>query len=97
MVSVAGKMLAIHEALDAGGVSHAFGGALALAWCTQQARGTIDICREAGEADALVASNWAGFSLVAFPLAVTWINDTFAYFGGRSRMASRLYASVSAG
>jgi hypothetical protein len=37
------KMLAIHEHLRASGVEHAFGGALALAWCTQQARGTIDI------------------------------------------------------
>jgi hypothetical protein len=42
-VSVAEKMLAIHETFTAAGVSHAFGGALALAWCTQQARGTIDI------------------------------------------------------
>ncbi len=37
------KMLAIHDALDAAGVDHAFGGALALAWCTQRARGTIDL------------------------------------------------------
>jgi hypothetical protein len=37
------KMLAIHEQLHEAGISHAFGGALALAWCTQQARGTIDL------------------------------------------------------
>ena len=37
------KMLAIHDGLDRAGVDHAFGGALALAWCTQQARGTIDV------------------------------------------------------
>jgi len=30
-------------ALDDADVPHAFGGALALAWCTQRARGTIDI------------------------------------------------------
>jgi hypothetical protein len=42
-VSVADKMIAIHEHLASAGVPHAFGGALALAWCTQQARGTIDI------------------------------------------------------
>lgn len=36
-------MLAIHEALGNARVDHAFGGALALAWCTQQARGTIDL------------------------------------------------------
>jgi hypothetical protein len=37
------KMVAVHEHLRAGGIDHAFGGALALAWCTQQARGTIDL------------------------------------------------------
>lgn len=37
------KMMAIHESLAAARISHAFGGALALAWCTQQARGTIDL------------------------------------------------------
>ena len=37
------KMLAIHEHLQDAGINHAFGGALALAWCTQQARGTIDL------------------------------------------------------
>ena len=42
-MSVAEKMVVIHDHLRAAGVEHAFGGALALAWCTQQARGTIDI------------------------------------------------------
>lgn len=37
------RILALHHALDAAGLPHAFGGALALAWCTEQARGTIDI------------------------------------------------------
>ena len=37
------KMLDIHAAFADAGVDHAFGGALALAWCTQQARGTIDL------------------------------------------------------
>ena len=37
------KMVAVHESLDDAGLPHAFGGALALAWCTQQARGTIDL------------------------------------------------------
>ena len=37
------KMLAIHEHLRRAEIDHAFGGALALAWCTQQARGTIDL------------------------------------------------------
>jgi len=37
------KIVAVHTALDDAGLAHAFGGALALAWCTQRARGTIDI------------------------------------------------------
>jgi hypothetical protein len=37
------KILALHQALASKGLAHAFGGALALAWCTQRARGTIDI------------------------------------------------------
>jgi len=37
------KILALHLALQAHGLPHAFGGALALAWCTQQPRGTADV------------------------------------------------------
>ncbi len=37
------KMLLLHQTLDDAGVPHAFGGALALAWCVEQARGTQDI------------------------------------------------------
>jgi hypothetical protein len=37
------KILRVHEALEAAQLPHAFGGALALAWCTGRARGTIDI------------------------------------------------------
>lgn len=37
------KIVQLHLALHDAEVPHAFGGALALAWCTQRARGTIDI------------------------------------------------------
>lgn len=37
------KIVALHEQLEAADLPHAFGGALALAWCTGRARGTIDI------------------------------------------------------
>ncbi len=37
------RIVAVHRALAGAEVPHAFGGALALAWCTQRARGTIDI------------------------------------------------------
>ena len=42
-VSLPEKLVVLHLALRAGGMPHAFGGALALAWCTPDARGTIDI------------------------------------------------------
>ncbi|MDZ7781641.1 MAG: hypothetical protein U5K56_01375 [Halioglobus sp.] len=37
------KIVALHHALAVAELPHAFGGALALAWCTGRARGTIDI------------------------------------------------------
>ncbi|MEX0642123.1 MAG: hypothetical protein WD468_05450 [Pirellulales bacterium] len=37
------KIVALHKALHIADLPHAFGGALALAWCTHRARGTIDI------------------------------------------------------
>lgn len=43
MTGLPEKIVAIDEALSAAGLPHAFGGALALAWCTGRARGTIDI------------------------------------------------------
>jgi hypothetical protein len=43
MTSLVDRIVAIHRALDAAAIPHAFGGALALAWCTERARGTIDI------------------------------------------------------
>ena len=42
-MSLPSKIVAVHEALATAGLPHAFGGALALAWCTERARGTIDI------------------------------------------------------
>ena len=42
-MTVVERILALHAALDAANVPHAFGGALALAWCTRRARGTVDI------------------------------------------------------
>ena len=61
------KILAIHAALARADVPHAFGGAVALAWCTEQARGTIDIdinlFAPPGDARAL---------LTALPTEVVW-------------------------
>src|SRR4051812_43533028 len=43
MSSLVDKILELHVALRGSEIEHAFGGALALAWCTERARGTIDI------------------------------------------------------
>lgn len=51
------------------------------------------LLREGFEAD----DRWLGFSYVAYPLAVTWINDTFAYFGGRKFGKHKLIPRVSPG
>lgn len=42
-MNLADRIVALHLALQGGRIPHAFGGALALAWCTQRARGTIDV------------------------------------------------------
>ena len=41
--SLPDKIVALHRALEAANVDHAFGGALALAWCTNRPRGTSDV------------------------------------------------------
>jgi hypothetical protein len=43
MTSLPAKLLTIHDALSAAGLPHAFGGAIALAYCTEEPRGTRDI------------------------------------------------------
>jgi hypothetical protein len=43
MSVLASRLIAIHDALSAAGLSHAFGGAIALAYCTEEPRGTRDL------------------------------------------------------
>ncbi len=43
MASLPDRIVALHDALEAAGLPHAFGGALALAYCTEEPRGTRDI------------------------------------------------------
>jgi len=43
VIDLSEKIVELHHFLAAADLPHAFGGALALAWCTQRARGTIDI------------------------------------------------------
>ena len=73
MSVLADRIVAIHRALDAAEVPHAFGGALALAWCTQRARGTIDI-----EVNVFVDGSHAREVLDALPAGVSWSDDDLA-------------------
>src|SRR3954463_11706974 len=70
MTGLPAKIVAIHEALSAADVPHAFGGALALAWCTQRARGTIDI-----DINVFAAPDDADDVVAALPSEVTWSAD----------------------
>ncbi|HVN50934.1 MAG TPA: hypothetical protein VMT43_05850 [Acidimicrobiales bacterium] len=67
MTSIPEKMLAIHRSLAAAVIPHAFGGALALAWCTQRARGTIDI-----DLNVFVPTERTGDVLAALPDEIRW-------------------------
>lgn len=70
MSALVAKILAIHHALDADDIPHAFGGALALAWCTRRARGTIDI-----DLNVFVDRSRTDELLAALPRGVHWSND----------------------
>jgi hypothetical protein len=70
---LADRIVAIHRALDAAEVPHAFGGALALAWCTQRARGTIDI-----DDNVFVDGSRAREVVEALPAGVAWSDDDLA-------------------
>lgn len=70
MTSLVEKIVGVHRALDAAEVPHAFGGALALAWCTERARGTIDI-----DVNVFVDAAAADEVLAALPGAVTWTDE----------------------
>ena len=43
MMNLVEQIIGLHKSLVAAELPHAFGGALALAWCTSRARATIDI------------------------------------------------------
>lgn len=43
MSELARKIVGLHDLLREANLAHAFGGALALAWCTERARATIDM------------------------------------------------------
>ena len=65
-VNLTERIVAIHHALEAGGVPHAFGGALALAWCTPRPRATIDI-----DVNLFVGKRLAASALENLPRGIT--------------------------
>ena len=67
------KIVALHDALDAARLPHAFGGALALAWCTERARGTIDI-----DVNVFVDAALSADAFDALPDGVTRTADDLA-------------------
>jgi len=72
-VNLPRKIVRLHRALADASIPHAFGGALALAWCTQRARGTIDI-----DLNLFAAPAAARDILRALPDGVSWTGDDIA-------------------
>jgi hypothetical protein len=68
--SLVEKIVTLHHALRDAPIPHAFGGALALAWCTQRARGTIDI-----DVNVFVDRSRTDELLAALPDGVQWTAD----------------------
>jgi hypothetical protein len=66
MSSLADRLVAVHDALTAAQVPHAFGGAIALAYCTEEPRGTRDI-----DVNLFVSTTSAADVLARLPDGVT--------------------------
>jgi hypothetical protein len=64
MSELVDKLFVIHDSLTAAGITHAFGGAIALAYCVEEPRGTrdldVNIFADASEARAVLAALPAG-------------------------------------
>jgi hypothetical protein len=63
---LAERLLAVHDSLAKYGLPHAFGGAIALGYCTLEPRGTRDL-----DVNVFVRPDRAGDVLGALPAAVT--------------------------
>lgn len=72
-MNVGDKMAAIHASLHAVDIPHAFGGALALAWCTEQARATIDV-----DVNLFLPPDRAIDVVAALPDDIKWGDDDIA-------------------
>ena len=81
MSVLADRLLAVHDALDRADIRHAFGGAIALAYCTEEPRGTRDI-----DVNVFVGTEDADRVLDALPRGAT--------VGRRDRTAARREGQV---
>ncbi len=70
MTSLPDKIVALHRALERAKVDHAFGGALALAWCTNRPRGTSDV-----DINVFAPPSQTRRVLRALPRDVAWTDD----------------------
>lgn len=67
MTTLAEKVVALHHTFEEAELPHAFGGALALGWCTHQPRGTADI-----DVNVFVPTTAVGQVRAALPTEVAW-------------------------
>lgn len=64
------RLLAVNRALHEAGIAHAFGGAIALAYCTAEPRGTRDL-----DVNVFVVPEQAGEVLKALPTGVAFTDS----------------------
>ena len=83
MSDLSDRLLAMHRALEGAGFPHAFGGAIALAYCTQEPRGTRDL-----DVNVFVPADRSGGVLDALPegVAVSDSDKTVARRNGQVRI-----------
>lgn len=67
MTTLVEKVLAVHDAFEAAEIRHAFGGALALAYATEEPRGTRDI-----DVNVFARAEQVDAVLEALPQGVAW-------------------------
>lgn len=70
MSELVDKLFAIHDSLHKAGIPHAFGGAIALAYCVEEPRGTRDL-----DVNIFVDSARAGPTLAYLPSGVKVTDD----------------------
>ena len=72
-MTLAERILALHAALRGHRIPHAFGGAIALAYATEEPRGTRDI-----DVNVFMPADQAGRALAALPSGIAQAEDTAA-------------------